>query len=237
MSGAREGGREIRHEPAPCSSRGCAGGMRDRGRAAAGAVRRRPGRACDAPHRPGKLGVVVKHSPDDDCWFDWADDNEAAVKLKLWAPTAQSVSLQLFDHENDAAPETTVAMHEHNGVWVARGTTDWKGKYYLYSVNVYVPVDKTVDTNVTSDPYSIDIALNGAKSRITDLNSESTKPAGWDYSFSPPLNSLNDISIYELHIRDFSVGDSTVPSVHRGMYDALADQNTVQVLFRAQRNW
>jgi pullulanase len=180
----------------------------------------------DIYYYPGKLGVVVKHSPDDDCWFDWADDNEAAVKLKLWAPTAQSVSLQLFDHENDAAPETTVAMHEHNGVWVARGTTDWKGKYYLYSVNVYVPVDKTVDTNVTSDPYSIDIALNGAKSRITDLNSESTKPAGWDYSFSPPLNSLNDISIYELHIRDFSVGDSTVPSVHRGMYDAFADQNT-----------
>jgi pullulanase len=180
----------------------------------------------DIYYYSGKLGVVVKHSPDDDCWFDWADDNEAAVKLKLWAPTAQSVSLQLFDHENDAAPEATVAMHEHNGVWVARGTADWKGKYYLYSVNVYVPVDKTVDTNVTSDPYSIDIALNGAKSRITDLDSQATKPSGWNYSFSPPLNSLNDISIYELHIRDFSVGDTTVPAAHRGMYDAFADENT-----------
>jgi pullulanase len=180
----------------------------------------------DLYYYSGKLGVVVKHSPEDDCWFDWSDDNEAAVKLKLWAPTAQSVSLQLFNHENDAVPETTVAMHEHNGVWVARGTSDWKGKYYLYSVNVYVPVDKTVDTNVTSDPYSIDIALNGTKSRITDLDSQATKPSGWDYSSSPPLNSLNDISIYELHIRDFSVGDSTVPAAHRGMYDAFADQNT-----------
>jgi pullulanase len=180
----------------------------------------------DIYYYSGKLGVVVKHSPDDDWWFDWADDNDAAVKLKLWAPTAQSVSLQLFDHENDTAPETTVAMHEHNGVWVARGTADWKGKYYLYSVDVYVPVDKAVDTNVTSDPYSIDIALNGTKSRITDLDSQSTKPSGWDFSFSPPLNSLNDISIYELHIRDFSVGDATVPAAHQGMYDAFADENT-----------
>lgn len=180
----------------------------------------------DLYYYSGKLGVVVKHSAEDDWWFDWSDDNEAAVKLKLWAPTAQSVSLQLFNHESDAVPETTVAMHEHNGVWVARGTADWKGKYYLYSVNVYVPVDKAVDTNVTSDPYSIDIALNGTKSRITDLDSQATKPSGWDYSSSPPLNSLNDISIYELHIRDFSVGDSTVPTAHRGMYDAFADQNT-----------
>jgi pullulanase len=180
----------------------------------------------DIYYYSGKLGVVVKHSPEDDWWSDWADDNEAAVKLKLWAPTAQSVSLQLFDHENDATPEITVPMHEHNGVWVARGTPDWKGKYYLYSVNVYVPVDKAVDTNVTSDPYSIDIALNGTKSRITDLDSQATKPSGWDFSFSPPLNSLNDISIYELHIRDFSVGDATVPAAHRGMYDAFADENT-----------
>jgi len=179
----------------------------------------------DIYYYPGKLGVLVKHTGDDG-WFDWPDDDDATVKLKLWAPTAQSVSLQLFDHENDTAPKTAVPMHEHNGVWVARGTPDWKGKYYLYSVNVYVPVDKAVDTNVTSDPYSIDIALNGTKSRITDLDSKATKPSGWDFSFSPPLNSLNDISIYELHIRDFSVGDATVLAAHRGMYDAFADENT-----------
>jgi pullulanase len=41
-----------------------------------------------------------------------------------------------------------------------------------------VPADAAVDTNLTSDPYSIDIALNGAKSRITDLDSDETKPTG-----------------------------------------------------------
>ncbi len=111
-------------------------------------------------------------------------------------------------------------------MWVACGTKAWTNKYYLYSVKVWVPADGAVDTNVTSDPYSIDLALNGTKSRITDLEAEATKPGGWDESFSPPLESLNDLSIYELHIRDFSVNDVTVPANHRGMYEAFADQNT-----------
>ncbi len=41
-----------------------------------------------------------------------------------------------------------------------------------------MPADHAVDTNVTSDPYSIDIAINGTKSRITDLDSNETKPHG-----------------------------------------------------------
>lgn len=34
------------------------------------------------------------------------------------------------------------------------------------------------------------------------------------------------MSLYELHIRDFSVNDLTVPPAHRGMYEAFADQNS-----------
>ena len=111
-------------------------------------------------------------------------------------------------------------------MWVADGAANWKGKYYLYSVKVWVPSDSAVDTNVTSDPYSIDIALNGTKSRITDLDSEETKPAGWDEINSPPLRSFSDLSLYELHVRDFSINDLTVPAAHRGMYEAFDDQNS-----------
>ena len=117
-------------------------------------------------------------------------------------------------------------MHEHNGVWVADGDPGWKDKYYLYSVKVWVPSDAAVDTNLTSDPYSVDIALNGTKSRITDLDSDETKPAGWDENNSPPLRSLSDLSLYELHVRDFSVDDPTVPPAHRGLYEAFTDQNS-----------
>ena len=175
----------------------------------------------DLYYYPGKLGVVFHHFENDTEWRDWSDDENVPVKIKLWAPTAQSVRLLLFDHAADTAPSATVPMHEHNGVWVARGAPDWKGKYYLYQVNVWVPADGAIDTNVTSDPYSVDIAINGTKSRITDLDADETKPQSWDEDHSPALSSFNDMSIYELHVRDFSIEDPTVPANLRGMYGAF----------------
>jgi len=129
----------------------------------------------DLYYYPGKLGVVFRHR-DDREWHDWADDDNCDAKVKLWAPTAQSVSLLIFDHELDTSPAATIPMHEHNGVWVADGNPDWKDKYYLYSVKVWVPSDAAVETNVTSDPYSVDIALNGTKSRITTWNPMKPSP-------------------------------------------------------------
>src|SRR5207302_1195567 len=115
----------------------------------------------DLYYYPGKLGVVFH-------------ENSYPVRIKLWAPTAQSVSLLIFDHENDTIAPATIPMRENNGVWVANGTSDWIGKYYLYRLSVWVPIDAAIDTNVTTDPYSVDIALNGTKSRIIDLDSGAT---------------------------------------------------------------
>jgi pullulanase len=84
-----------------------------------------------------------------------------------------------------------------------------------------VPSDGAVDSNLTSDPYSIDLAINGTRSRITDLDSDETRPVGWEEDHSPYLAGVGDLSIYELHIRDFSVNDNTVPQQARGMYDAF----------------
>jgi pullulanase len=170
----------------------------------------------DLYYYPGKLGVI----------FHCDDSETAPIQIKLWAPTAQSVSLELFDQADDTSPAAILPMHQANGVWFANLNRNWEGKYYLYSVSVYVPGDHAVDTNLTTDPYSIDISLNGAKSRITDLDAGPTKPAGWDDADAPPLHSVGDMSIYELHIRDFSINDNTVPAQDRGMYGAFNDQNS-----------
>jgi pullulanase len=165
---------------------------------------------------PGKLGVI----------FNSDDTRSAPIQLKLWAPTAQGVSLEIFNEADDASPAAIIPMQQANGVWVANGNRNWEGKYYLYKVSVYVPGDHAVDSNLTTDPYSIDISVNGTKSRITDLDAEHTQPPGWEDSTAPPLHSLSDMSIYELHIRDFSIGDGTVPMQDRGMYEAFNDQNS-----------
>ncbi|ADW71079.1 pullulanase-type alpha-1,6-glucosidase [Granulicella tundricola] len=174
----------------------------------------------------GQLGVIVRHSGFDDCWSDFADDEDGRVKVKVWAPTAQTMKLQLFKASTDTAPAQVVTMHEHDGVWVAKLDESWIGKYYLLDEMVYAPSTRQVVENIVSDPYSIDIALNGTKSRLTDVDADSNKPYGWDFDRSPYLDRLNDLTIYELHLRDFSIGDKTVPTAHRGMYLAFTDRNS-----------
>jgi pullulanase len=160
----------------------------------------------------GRLGPLFSH-------------NE--LSINLWAPTAQSVKLLLYTHENDTAPAQTIAMTEKNGVWTTTGPSSWKGQYYLYDLFVYVPDQQQIVENIVTDPYSMDIALNGAKTRITDLNDEANKPANWDTSSSPYLGSKSEFSAYELHVREFSTGDSSVPTQYRGTYLAFTNPNTL----------
>ncbi len=148
------------------------------------------------------------------------------LTINLWAPTAQSVKLLLYTHENDTAPAQSIAMTKTNGVWTVKGQSSWKGEYYLYDLFVYVPDTQQIIENIVTDPYSADIALNGAKTRITDLTDEATKPTGWDASFSPILDSKNDFSVYELHVREFSTADTSVPEEYRGTYLAFTNPAT-----------
>src|ERR1019366_1534507 len=97
----------------------------------------------DLYYYPGTLGVVF-HAGNEQAWSDWPDLENYAVKVKVWAPTAQSVSLLIFDHATDTAPSSTVPMIYHNGVWAAGGDINWQGKYYLYSVKVWVSADGAV---------------------------------------------------------------------------------------------
>ena len=176
---------------------------------------------------PGRLGVIFHHPGEQDDWPGGSNSEQGgAISIRVWAPTAQSVNLQLFDHATDATPSKVVAMQEQNGVWHATGDDGWKGKYYLFDLRVYVPGVRAIVENFVTDPYSVDLALNGTKSRITDLDDPDKQPDGWEGSRSPALTSVNDLSIYELHIRDFSVNDFTVPQPLRGTYLAFTGQHT-----------
>jgi pullulanase len=177
---------------------------------------------------PGRLGVIFHHGGEEDGSHDGNrnEDNDGRVSIRVWAPTAQSMNLQLFDHAADAAPSKVVPMTQQNGVWSASGDDSWKGKYYLFDLKVYVPSQRAIVENFVTDPYSVDLALNGVKSRITNLDDMDTQPEDWEESSSPALSSVNDLSIYELHIRDFSANDLTVPQPLRGTYLAFSGRRT-----------
>jgi pullulanase-type alpha-1,6-glucosidase len=147
--------------------------------------------------------------------------------LRLWAPTAQSVKLRIFEDATSAA-YTTVAMtrDDASGAWSANlGAAD-VGKYYLYEVDVFVGSTGRVEKNLVTDPYSVSLATNSTHSQIVDLAADALKPAGWDKLKKPRLNSFEDIVLYELHVRDFSITDASVPPAHRGTFMAFTNPSS-----------
>lgn len=155
--------------------------------------------------------------------------------LAVWAPTAQSVQLHVFD--DATTPDSTVFgmnRDDDSGVWSVVGQPDWKNKYYLYEVVVYAPSTRLIETNLVTDPYSFSLSINSDRSQIVDLNDPALMPEGWNDYDKPELGAFEDIVLYELHVRDFSIYDESVPEDQRGTYLAFtqADSNGMQHLRR-----
>jgi pullulanase-type alpha-1,6-glucosidase len=172
-----------------------------------------PGVLDDLYTYNGELGV------------SWQD---GAPTIRLWAPTAKSVTFHLFDDSNPATPSAVTAMSldPASGVWSISGEPSWKGKYYLFEVEVYVHSTDQVEHNIVTDPYSLSLALNSTRSQIVDLRDASLAPKGWNLFQKPRLAAPEDISIYELHVRDFSISDPSVPDDLKGTFKAFTLKNS-----------
>lgn len=145
--------------------------------------------------------------------------------LRLWAPTAQKVRLHVFDGPRTEKTAQMLDMTEARGVWSAKGMANWKGRYYVYEVSVYVPATGRIETSRVTDPYSRSLARNSERSQIVDLADPALAPAGWVMQKKPPLAAPEDAVVYELHVRDFSATDATVPDSLRGTYLAFTRES------------
>ena len=148
-----------------------------------------------------------------------------ATTFRVWAPTAEAVSVKLYstgsDAETGAAELGTFAMTKDvNGTWIVTIQGDLKNVYYTYIVNVG---GETVEAN---DPYSRTTGVNGERSMVIEL--DSTDPSGWAGDSNPnPVSSQTDAIIYELHVRDFSIhASSGVTVANRGKFLAFTETGT-----------
>ncbi len=144
--------------------------------------------------------------------------------LSVWAPTARAVSVCVFPDDTGAASTVQpLARDDLTGHWSWRTPQDLSGRYYRFLVDVHVPGTGLVRNRVT-DPYSVSLGIDSRRSYFADLDSPALKPAGWDDAPSPQrVKAQTDMVIYELHVRDFSIGDASVPAPHRGKYLAFTD--------------
>jgi pullulanase-type alpha-1,6-glucosidase len=92
---------------------------------------------------------------------------------------------------------------------------------YTYLVDVFVPGTGLVRQRVT-DPYALSLTADSARSAVIDLEDPALAPPGWRDTPRPNrVAAATDLVIYELHVRDFSIDDASVPVAHRGTYLAF----------------
>jgi pullulanase len=165
----------------------------------------------------------------DDLYAAAADEPRLGVSIgkqrtsfKLWAPTAQQVSVCTYGNGSSSATAITAMKPDaRSGIWNAAASANLTGKYYAYLVDV--AVDGTgIVRNLVTDPYSVSLTTDSKRSYIADLASPALKPVRWDQTPAPgTVKAQTDMVVYELHVRDFSINDTTVGAPHRGKYAAF----------------
>ncbi|WP_226965813.1 hypothetical protein [Tessaracoccus defluvii] len=147
--------------------------------------------------------------------------------VRLWAPTATGVRLLLEQTSAAApgrrwhAPVSLPMARGLDGVWSVTGEPGWRDARYRFAVTVYAPSVGAVVTSKVTDPYSVGLTVNSTRSVLVDLADPALAPAGWTDTRAPRVERRVDRAIYELHIRDFSAHDETVPEELRGTYSAF----------------
>ena len=149
-----------------------------------------------------------------------------STTFKVWAPTAEAVKVNLYKSGTAGTDDRidTVAMaggtKDDKGIWTVTVNGDLNGTYYTYSIKVDGEEVEAVD------PYARTTGVNGNRGMVIDL--DSTDPTGWDSDTNPnPITSYTDAVIYELHVRDFSIDDSSgVKDEWQGKYMAFTQTGT-----------
>ena len=137
-----------------------------------------------------------------DLGANWTKDS---TTFRVWAPTATAVMVNLYESGNPAEPDLIDQLEmkkDANGTWVLEHAGDLNGVYYTYQVDVD---GKTVEA---CDPYARTTGVNGRRAMVIDL--DSTDPEGWETDKDPHYDdAITDAIIYELHVRDLSVDNSS----------------------------
>jgi pullulanase len=157
--------------------------------------------------------------------------------LAVWAPTAlktPGLTVNVYEANGTKIESRPMTLEEASGVWSVTGEASWNRKFYTISLQVYSYATNSIVTNEVTDPYSVSLSTDSARSQFVNLNDVDLKPAGWDDpnwndpNVLRPIAAPEDIVLYELHVRDFSIQpDASLPAGDRGKFTAFANQNFI----------
>ncbi len=138
--------------------------------------------------------------------------------VKIWAPTAKMVEFRLYkDGKTGEDFYKTQLQASGNGTWSTILTGDYEGKFYTFRIN------DGEWLNETPDIYARCVGVNGFRGMI--YNPAKTNPENWESDVSPVLKHFTDAVIYEIHVRDFSIAESSGIQ-NKGKYLGFTEVNT-----------
>lgn len=151
----------------------------------------------------------------DDLGVHWTP---AKTTFRLWAPTAHAVELRLYSAGENGEPLKTVNLQKDvDGTWVHSENGNIANRFYTFKVNDGEWLHEV------PDPYAKAVGVNGSRGMVVDLNK--TNPPNWKKDRGPLMKSFTDWIIYELHVRDFSVAESSGIK-NKGKYLGFTEQDT-----------
>ena len=151
--------------------------------------------------------------------------------FKVWAPTAGLVALRVYTNGtpselggSDSCKTYNMAYTGH-GIWSLTVTGMLLSYYYTYLVS------NSAGTNEVVDPYATACGVNGRRGMIYDKSY--TNPTGWNdlplvwdgvpgYDIKTP----QELSIYEVHVQDFTGDASWNGTEKKGTYKAFVEPGT-----------
>lgn len=155
-----------------------------------------------------------------DLGLQWNNDTPV---LKVWAPLADSVRVQLFGKDLSTPIAVQALKQGLAGSWSIELNPSLGAQYYKYLVKNKSGL-ASVWSKPVSDPYAIAVSPNGTHAAIVDLKKE--KPSGWDLDRPMPPLQGSGIVIYELQVRDATAHYSS-GVVNKRKYVGLTEKGTV----------
>ena len=158
---------------------------------------------------------------------------KGSTTFKVWSPVSANMTVLLYDSDTSeeyGGNNAYKGYHMHytsGGIWQLTIDGDLKGKYYNYQV------DNTLGTNVVMDPYATSAGCCGIRGYIYDKADSNPEgwdalPLKWDGNQTYDLVTPQDLTIYEVHMQDFTGDESWISNKgnRRGTYNAFVESGT-----------
>ncbi|MGQ4705290.1 type I pullulanase [Bacillus thuringiensis] len=165
-----------------------------------------------------QIGAVIRTTIFDEKYYYEGTDLGAVYQkeettFKVWAPTARLAKVRIYKSDKEYADHEM--YRGENGVWIQTLQGDLDGARYTFLVCINLIWNEAVD------PYAKSVTVNGKHGVVIDLEKTNVTRRGG----LPPLQSMTDAILYELHIRDATIHQNS-GVIQKGTYKGLMEEGT-----------